>query len=779
MTKMSEQMKKNIENYADEIITLEDFVAAVRQNIGMYIGRKGDYGFKNMIREIFQNSSDEVNKDDSPATKIIVSFIESTFQTTISDNGRGIPFGNMYRVFAEQHTGSNYVKKKGEYSSGMHGVGSKVTNALSKFFAVDSYIFGQHRRIEFVDGHVSKPEYDDGSEVPPNAQGTTVTFIPSQEVLGPLTVKSEDIIALIELLLPITKVGTLIDFYGTKLDGSVVERHYQNTQGMEAVFNMNTSNPLVQPVYIYKDTGEMKIEGYFTYDSANLEGSIITGFANYCPTSGGTHMKGFVDGVCKYFRNYMNKIFLGKKSNLTIINQDVLSGLRAILHTCHLHPIFTGQAKEELGNEDMYKFVMDAVMEALEVWGNTNSKDLQKICKFFKGVAETRVKNENGKIKLINKINADVLTGLPKKYTPANGKKSDGLELWISEGDSANGSMLNSRNNKTQALYPVRGKTKNPFVSKISDLLKNEEIAGIVAICGGTYGKNFDISKCPFEKVILATDRDPDGSHILTNLSATFLILMPELVQRGMLFKALPPLYSVPAGKNKKIYFGTRMEYVEHLQRIFSKNNTLIVDGKQLNPKEVNSMLYNNIDYMYDLEKVSKNYAVDPRFLETIIKHIDIGFDNLQELLKRMYDNTIEISRINGNIILQGLVFNRFQTLLINDRFYQEAKYIQNKYLYDANAEYVLNGEKILWLYDIMDRFDKSTNLAVTRYKGLGEMNPRELFITTMDPENRNLIRYTSDDIKRDIAKLREYDSDEGKKRLIKNCVATRSDLLG
>lgn len=776
---MTKEMKSNIENYADEIITLEDDVAAIRQNLGMWIGRKGNFGFINMTREIFQNSSDEVNKSESPATKIMLSYNEQTLQTTVADNGRGIPFNNMERVFSDNNTGSNYKKKLGEYSSGMHGVGAKVTNALSSFFAVDSYIFGKHRRIEFVDGHVSKPEYDDGSEVPENAQGTTVTFIPNTEVLGPLTVTCEDMIALIERLLPITKIGAIVDFYGTKLDGTLVERHYVNENGMIGSLMSNSLKPLINPIYIFRDTGEIKLECYFTYDSVDLENTFITSYANYCPTSGGTHVKGFIDGLSKYFRTYMNKIFLSKnKKNLTVINQDVLAGLKAIIHTCNLHATFTGQAKEELGNEETYDFVMNTVLEELEKWGNNNSRDLQKLCKCFKEIAEIRVNSGKERAKLVKKQNADVLTGMPKKYVPANGKKSDGLELWISEGDSAKGSMTNSRNNKTQALFPVRGKTKNPFVSTPSKLLENEEIANIVAICGGTYGRNFDISKCPFEKVILATDRDPDGSHILINLSAMFLILMPGIVENGMLYKALPPLYSITKGK-KKIYFGSRSEYVEYLQGVFSNSNTLIVDGKQMTDREINSMLYNNIDYIYDLDKLSKNYALEPRFLESVIKHMDLPFDQLQSFLKNTYDKTIEITKKDNNVIIQGLVFNRFQTLLINQRFYQEAKYIQNKYLYDSNASYILNGQQIPWLYDIMDTFNKSTNLAVTRYKGLGEMNPKELFDTTMDIETRTLIRYTSDDIKRDLAKLREYDSDEGKKRLIKNCVATRSDLLG
>ena len=150
---LSQEMIENIKNYSEEITTLEDFVAGVRQNIGMYIGSKGNQGFINMIREIVQNGLDELMKKSSPCDRIIVSFDERTNFVIVEDNGRGVPFQDMLRVFQDQHTSSNYKKKKGEYSSGLHGVGAKVTNALSQKFIVESYILGEARRLEFDEGH--------------------------------------------------------------------------------------------------------------------------------------------------------------------------------------------------------------------------------------------------------------------------------------------------------------------------------------------------------------------------------------------------------------------------------------------------------------------------------------------------------------------------------------------------------------------------------------------------------------------------------------------------
>ena len=173
---MSQSMIENIQNYADQIITLEDFVTGVRQNLGMWIGRKGNFGMINMVREILQNSLDEINKDESPATKIFVMYDEITHRTVIGDNGRGIPHGHILRIFSDPNTSSNYVKNKGEYSSGLHGVGSKVSNALSKLFIVDSYILGVHHRLEFNDGHPTSEEKE--IKECEMKQGTVITFIP-------------------------------------------------------------------------------------------------------------------------------------------------------------------------------------------------------------------------------------------------------------------------------------------------------------------------------------------------------------------------------------------------------------------------------------------------------------------------------------------------------------------------------------------------------------------------------------------------------------------------
>ena len=774
---MSQSMIENIQNYADQIITLEDFVAGVRQNIGMYIGRKGNYGMINMFREILQNGLDEINKKESPATQVFVIYDEITNRITVGDNGRGIPHGHIIRIFSDPNTSSNYVKKKGEYSSGLRGVGSKVTNALSSEFIVDSYILGNHHTVEFRDGHpVGEEQIVNECEM---EQGTVITFIPEEKVLGHLSVTCEEILGLIKLLLPINKIGTIIDFEGKKKDGRIIKERLVNIDGLTTNLILKTNTPIITPVMIFRDTGEMKVEASFTYDASSTTSDYdIDSFANFCPTiGGGTHEKGFIDGICKYFKNYMNKVYLAsnKKNKITITNQDVLDGLKGIIHTCHLKPIFTGQAKEELGNEEMLPFVRDVVVEELDKWFTANNNDLQKLCKYFKDVATVRMNAEKGKIKLASKYNASAVSGLPKQYKEprVSGKNN---EFIIVEGKSAKGPAVNGREDN-QGIFPVRGKTPNPFTTPSEKIFKNEEIGAIFQIIGCGVGKNCDPSKSKFKKIIITADRDPDGDHIAVNLSSTFAIYAPQLVEAGMLYKSIPPLYSVKNGK-KEIFFSTRIEYVEYMQQIFSKKNKLEVNGKKLNGKDISKMAYNNIDYTYDLECMSRNYALNPRFLESVIRYSHLSYDKLKKQLKKMYGHTIDIYNDGKFINIVGLVDNVYQMIIITDRFLAESKYIKEKYLYDSSAKYVLNDVECTWLYDLMKMFDNNgSSMKVTRYKGLGELDPAELHITTLSPANRTLIQYTMDSIKEDVKKLRSYDSD--KKKLIKDTVATRMDLLG
>ena len=769
--KLNQKMIDNIKNYS--ITTLSSFAEGIRQTIGMYIGHRGNKGYLNMIRELIQNGLDEEQKEDSPGDKVYVRYNETNKETMVADNGRGIPFGDIIRVFTSSHTSSNYNKKKGEYSSGLNGVGAKVTNALSARFTVDSYILGEHRRVEFKKGIPVTEEYDDMKDVPKDAQGTTVTCIPDEDekILGEITLKAEEVLHLIEKLMPITKIGSEVIFEGIKCNGEVIKKIIKNEDGMITNLIEKTSKPLIAPVRIFKDTGEMKVEAYFTYDSNSLGDEDISSFANFCPTESGTHYKGFVDGLCKYFRNYMNKVYMKpinkkKKNKLTIVNADIMDGLRAIIHVCHLTPLFTGQAKEVLSNEEMAPFVRDTVYEQLTQWFNRYPKDLQKLCKLFKEVAEVRVKAEESKTKLSNNYKSDIFTGLPTKFLPPNRLKN--TEIFIVEGDSAKNSASNSRDETYQGVMPIRGKTLNIVGKSKKEIYSNEEISGILAI----------LDKYKDCKLVITADRDPDGSHIATNLSTTIAILRPDVIKEGRLFKALPPLYGVKVGK-QMIYFGTRIEYVEYLQDLFSKKNELCINGKALDRKEMSAMAYNNIDYTYELESFARKYALNPKFLESIIKYMHYPFDKLQSILKSIYGKTIDISKRGNYIVINGLVDNVVQTLFVNDKFYEQARYLKDKYLCDPDETYALNGVNYIWLYDIMKAFESTTNVNVTRYKGLGEMNPAEFAKTTLKPENRIWVQYTFDNMKEDIAKLKEYSTTKGKKLLIKGDTARRADLLG
>lgn len=501
--------EESIKSYGNKIEHIDSFVEAVRRFPGMYIGSKGNTGWKACIREIFQNAVDEMIRKESPCHYVRLTFDERDQSAIIEDTGRGIPHGQMITIYASQHTSSNYSKKAGEYTSGVHGVGSGVAMALSLTFDIQSFVLGIAKQVHFDSGIPWKAGEKD-IKCPNGRQGTTVMMVPDLSVLDEVDLSCEDILDLVMKVYPLVNIGDQIDFVGIDKDGKVkYQEELINKDGIISSLIFRTQTPLISPCYFKDDTGFMKIEVAFTYDSSDLTSSEdIVSYANFTPTTGGTHVDGFMDGICNYFRNYMNKIYLSEKSKISIINNDVKTGLKVIVNAAHLNPVFAGQFKGILSNEDMYKYVKDITAKSLDEWAKTSPNDLQKVCKCIKEIAEIRARSDDSKIKLSKNYEASALTGKPKKYVAPSGNKN--LELVIVEGDSALGSTKNSRDSSIQGIFPIRGKLPNSYKTSKANFLNNQEISSIITIIGGGYGKNFDISKVKFDKIIFLADADPD-----------------------------------------------------------------------------------------------------------------------------------------------------------------------------------------------------------------------------------------------------------------------------
>lgn len=613
--------EESIRNYGNKIEHIETFVAAVRRLPGMYIGAIGNKGWLSCIREIFQNSIDEMVREESPCHYVKISFDERNQSATIMDTGRGIPHGKIVEIYASSHTSSNYTKQKGQYTSGVHGVGSGVAMALSKVFEIQSFVLGQARLVKFISGDLaSKGEVN--IKCPDGRQGTTVYMEPDLDILEAVSLTCEDILDLVLKVYPLINIGDTIEFTGIDSTGKVkYQENLVNKDGIISSLMTRSQSPIVAPIYYKDDTGEMKAEVAFTYDASDITSSeSIVSYANFTPTNGGTHVKGTMDGICNFFRNYMNKIYLGEKSKITVINSDIMSGLKIIIAAAHLNPIFIGQAKNELSNEDMEKFAKDLTIRSLNDWSKTNPGDLQKICKYIKEIAEIRSKSDDSKIKLSNSYESSALTGKPKKYVPPSGNKN--LELIIVEGDSALGSARNSRDAKVQGLYPIIGKIPNAFKTPKASFLANEEIASIITIIGAGYGKNLDVSKCKFDKIIFMADADPDGAHIDSLLLRFFMMYLPGLIEAGKVYRAVPPLFGIKNGNSTK-YFTTKLDFTKYVQMLFAKNYTLSdTNGRKLTNSETTSLFFKNIEYKDQMDFVSNTFAIDPDMLETVLYYL-------------------------------------------------------------------------------------------------------------------------------------------------------------
>lgn len=782
---LSEQQIKAIKTYGNDIVTMEDFTEIVRKRPGMYLGPIGQKGFLNMIREIIQNSFDQINNPLSPASYVILTYDELSYEVEVEDNGMGIPFDNLVRIFSQQHTSSHFNNKAGQFSSGLHGIGSKVVNAMSYEFVVRSYVLGEGREVIFRDGKVYKDEHKISNN---GKQGTVVKFVPSLEALkDPIDLSYQEVMTLIEHLLPLNNYGCKVICNMKDKKGIVHTFELVNSEGI--YYYMKDFNPVIKdPIYIIDTSDDMKMETLITFDS-NFE-SMVFPFANFCPTAAGTHLNGFIDGVSYWFKNYMNNVYLKTSSRVSTsanskkkkpTNQlvvelaDVKLGLRGVIHAVHIEPNFTGQAKEILSNSDVYPYVKNTISKGLQEWATKNPTDLQKICKFLKEVAELRLEESKQRVKISNRY-ASSIGGYPVKFAKPTGPRRIWDEFWCCEGESAGGTAKPARIKATQGIYPLKGKILNAFNNPPSKILANEECTGILNIIGGGYGKDFDLSKVPWKKVGVMADADIDGGHIATLFLIFMLVYCKPLVEDGRVYKAVPPLYGAKIG-GRMVYFSNMIDFVKYVEKEFLKTRTIAeVRGGTINNLELAKTFIINEDLVFELERLASTFAIDPIMLELLLVNHKQPFNKIKSIMNKNYRFIQEMRQVQDTIYIDALVNKKYNTIIMNDKLINAARPVLDILNKNSRLYFDRNGETIS-LYQLMSEYERSKPSEVRRFKGLGEMDAKALKESTLDPNGaRMIIRYTVDDIVEELNTLRYFNSnmDEiGKDRIVR-----RIDLM-
>lgn len=401
----------------DEIIVIEDPVTAVRQVPDVYLGALGNVGFLNMAREIIQNSLDEISKGYS-LDKTIDFFYDARSHTIRNeDHGQGIELNKLVDVFSKLHSSSNYNKVTGSSakSAGKNGQGSKIVNFLSKFFIVESYrLDGSAAKVQFDEGYLSKKGLQ-SIKCPKDKHGLVTSFSPSA-MMGNITVSVQEIEHMLWMQCNIYPIGVKINYSAIDEQGNQYSNTIINKRGLKELLSTICEKEIFEPIYFNVNTPERDYECIFTYDVNNMNDPVIMPFANMCYTTGGTQVKGFLSALSVFFRKYMNTIYLVKNKKLQVNSTDITTGLRAVISSKSLTPIFTGQSKDYYSEVDMEGFAYSVTTNALTEWSKQQPSSFQKLCKYYKDVCEVRSKIDNEKIKMRDKYTTSALHNRPAKY---------------------------------------------------------------------------------------------------------------------------------------------------------------------------------------------------------------------------------------------------------------------------------------------------------------------------------------------------------------------------
>ncbi|MCX7910110.1 MAG: DNA topoisomerase (ATP-hydrolyzing) subunit B, partial [Endomicrobia bacterium] len=746
---------------------------AVRKRPAMYIGSTGSSGLHHLVYEVVDNSIDEAL---AGYCKNIDVILHEDGSVSVKDDGRGIPVDPMRGtkdpkiegksalevVLTVLHAGGKFDRKAYQISGGLHGVGISVVNALSEWLIVESYRNGKIYQQKYRRGVPEGPVKVVG-EI--DTTGTKVRFLPDSEIFS-TTKFSFDTLANRLRELAFLNPGVRITLIDEREEEK--EKTFKYDGGIKEFVKFLNKNEDVlhpEPIYIYRKQDDIIIEAAIQYNEGFEEREYS--FVNTIHTTeGGTHLTGFRAALTRVVNEYIKKQGLTKGKELTITGDDVREGLTVVLSIKIPNPQFEGQTKTKLGNSEVEGIVKSVIGEALSTFFEENPQIAQKICQKAISAAEAREAAKKAR-ELVRKKSLLETATLPGKLADCSETDPRLCELFIVEGDSAGGSAKQARDRNFQAVLPLKGKIINVEKSRITKVLSNEEIRTLVTAIGGGIGKDeFNIEKVRYHKIIIMTDADVDGAHIRTLLLTFFYRQMLPLIEKGYVYIACPPLYKVKKDK-KEFYVDTDQQLQEMLLKESSEHIKIKFGKEILTPQQDKKTIY-------ELLKIILN----TNLLLSRLRSKEVTEEEIRNFYK------------TKKFPISVLTYNKQKRYIFTEKEYRQAKEEFLKSTEGAEVE-IIYYFKELWEFEPLQKNieklkdfgldnlllnpDKSQVTLITdkkeeyqiksikefsnvindlskrgfeiqRYKGLGEMNPEQLWETTMNPKTRKLLRVELED---------------------------------
>lgn len=767
-----EEIDKEEKEYSADSIKVLKGLDAVRKRPGMYIGDTDDgSGLHHMIYEVLDNAIDEALAGYCDKTEII---LNPDGSATIRDNGRGIPV-DIHKeegisaaevIMTELHSGGKFDNNSYKVSGGLHGVGVSVVNALSTWLKLRIWRNGKEHLATFANGNVT--EHLKVVADAPGQHGTEVTFLPSPETFTQTEFNFETLERAIreKAFLNSGVYLKLIDRRGT--EPREVDFHYEG--GLKAfVSHINKSKaPLHEEIiYFSGEANDIQVETAIQWTNAYNESMLC--YTNNIPQKdGGTHLAGFRGALTRTLNNYVTENGLLKKEKVALTGDDMREGLTCVLSVKVPDPKFSSQTKDKLVSSEVRPVVENVVGDKLKEWLDEHPNEVRIIVGKIVEAATAREAARKARELTRRKGVLDVAS-LPGKLADCSEKDPALSEIFIVEGDSAGGSAKQGRDRKTQAIMPLKGKILNVERARFDKMLNSAEIGTIITALGTGIGRDdFNPDKCRYHKIIIMADADVDGSHIRTLLLTFFYRQMPELIERGYVYIAQPPLYKVKKG-NSILYIKNEREMENYLNRGGCDDATLIkADGEQIVGEDLVAAVEQNRKAHSLIVNLSKNVP------EKIVEQMAImgvfspalraNPDEMKNVLSRLADRlnnleaeydkgwTVELEDnhdIKFNRTLRGVKETHIVELKVQES--QEAQMINDmhdflKENFDKPSTLVSKqglDKKIIGPVSLVDAIIAAGKKGITinRYKGLGEMNPEQLWETTLDPEARSLLQ--------------------------------------